>query len=249
MNEKYKTNLNYYENFTSLEESKIDVHERFRKATVLVLGLGGSSTILLALAGMGIGKIIGVDFDVIDTSNLSRQFMYRETDIGKLKTDATVEHISNYNSDTEIDVYKVNLKNVIYESLRLYPPAWTISRQTQVDKYIENIKFDKYSNIIISPWITHRISFPDNPFDYDYTRWDNEDLYKKIKHTPQFLPFGFGKRRCLGEKFALSEMDIIIKSIIKNFNIEYVNKSLEFEYKMSLKLTDQSLLSKIERRT
>ncbi|WHI60188.1 cytochrome P450 [Mammaliicoccus lentus] len=75
---------------------------------------------------------------------------------------------------------KVNLKNVIYESLRLYPPAWTISRQTQVDKYIENIKFDKYSNIIISPWITHRISFPDNPFDYDYTRWDNEDLYKKI---------------------------------------------------------------------
>lgn len=44
-------------------------------------------------------------------------------------------------------------------------------------------------------------------------------------------------------------MDIIIKSINKNFNIEYFNKSLEFEYKMSLKLTDQSLLSKIERRT
>ncbi len=56
----------------------------FSEATVLIVGMGGLGTSAsTALAVAGVGTLILCDHDMIAPSNLNRQFLYRETDIGK----------------------------------------------------------------------------------------------------------------------------------------------------------------------
>ncbi|MCX7569254.1 ThiF family adenylyltransferase [Tumebacillus sp. DT12] len=100
--ERYRANLTYYSNFSKLEHSPAVYQQRVQDATVAVLGLGGASLIAAALAGLGVGKIIGLDCDQVELSNLNRQFVFREDDIGKLKTDAVAEHLHRLNRDIEV---------------------------------------------------------------------------------------------------------------------------------------------------
>ena len=69
------------------------LHEKFKSATVAVCGLGGlGSNIAIALARAGIGKLILVDFDCVDITNLHRQ-QYKANQVGKYKADALFENI------------------------------------------------------------------------------------------------------------------------------------------------------------
>ena len=69
------------------------LHKAFSSATVAVCGLGGlGSNIAIALARAGIGKLILIDFDRVDITNLHRQ-QYKASQIGLYKTEALVENI------------------------------------------------------------------------------------------------------------------------------------------------------------
>jgi len=69
----------------------IDLHERFSSTTVAICGLGGlGSNIAIALARAGIGKLLLIDFDRVDITNLHRQ-QYKANQIGKYKTEALAE--------------------------------------------------------------------------------------------------------------------------------------------------------------
>ena len=71
----------------------LDLHKRFSSATVAVCGLGGlGSNIAIALARAGIGKLILIDFDRVDITNLHRQ-QYKADQIGRHKTDALAENL------------------------------------------------------------------------------------------------------------------------------------------------------------
>lgn len=73
--------------------------ERIKAATVVVVGLGGSgSTAALALAASGVGHLQVVDFDRVELSNLTRQFLYAESDVGRPKVDAAVDRLRAVNS-------------------------------------------------------------------------------------------------------------------------------------------------------
>ena len=70
-----------------------ELHTAFSSATVAVCGLGGlGSNIALALARAGIGKLILIDFDRVDLTNLHRQ-QYKADQIGMYKTDALAENL------------------------------------------------------------------------------------------------------------------------------------------------------------
>lgn len=72
-------------------------YEVFKKAKVAIAGLGGlGSNIAVALARVGIGEMILVDFDVVEPSNLNRQ-SYEISDIGKLKCEALVDQLKRIN--------------------------------------------------------------------------------------------------------------------------------------------------------
>ena len=66
----------------------LDLHKQFSSATVAVCGLGGlGSNIAIALARAGIGKLLLIDFDRVDITNLHRQ-QYKANQIGLHKADA-----------------------------------------------------------------------------------------------------------------------------------------------------------------
>ncbi len=71
----------------------LDLHKRFSSATVAICGLGGlGSNIAIALARAGIGKLILIDFDRVDITNLHRQ-QYKANQIGFYKADALAENL------------------------------------------------------------------------------------------------------------------------------------------------------------
>lgn len=78
------------------------LHERFSSATVAVCGLGGlGSNIAVALARAGIGKLLLIDFDRVDITNLHRQ-QYKANQIGTYKANALAENLSEIAPYTEL---------------------------------------------------------------------------------------------------------------------------------------------------
>jgi len=85
------------------------VHERMRSARVGIAGLGGlGSAVALALARMGAGELVLVDFDVVEPSNLNRQH-YTVEDIGRPKTDATARRIGRVNPAVRVVTHTLGL--------------------------------------------------------------------------------------------------------------------------------------------
>jgi len=78
--------------------------ERLRSARVLVAGAGGlGSVISLYLAAAGVGRLRIVDQDVVELSNLNRQIIYREEDLGKGKADCTSRYLKSLNSEIGVE--------------------------------------------------------------------------------------------------------------------------------------------------
>ena len=100
---RYEGNVNYFGHFCSIEDDKADIQRQLLKSRVLLLGLGGiGSNILPLLASAGVGNITCVDYDSVEVSNLNRQYLFNEADIGRLKCDVAQEHISSFNSNIKI---------------------------------------------------------------------------------------------------------------------------------------------------
>jgi molybdopterin/thiamine biosynthesis adenylyltransferase len=86
------------------------VQRLLRNARVVLVGLGGTgTTAALALASSGIGRLHCIDPDVVDLSNLNRQVLYTESDVGRPKADAAVAHLRRRNSDIEITAERTQL--------------------------------------------------------------------------------------------------------------------------------------------
>lgn len=76
---------------------------RIAAATVVILGCGGlGSWVASGLAGAGIGRLVLVDDDVVELSNLNRQLLFREADIGRPKVEAAAETLAGYDSDLQV---------------------------------------------------------------------------------------------------------------------------------------------------
>ena len=86
-----------------------ELQKRFSSATVAVCGLGGlGSAIAIALARAGIGKLILIDFDRVDITNLHRQ-QYKTNQIGMNKTDALRSNLEEIAPYMEIETHTVRL--------------------------------------------------------------------------------------------------------------------------------------------
>jgi sulfur carrier protein ThiS adenylyltransferase len=91
-----------------------ELQKKFAGTTVAVCGLGGlGSNISIALARAGIGKLILIDFDQVDVTNLHRQ-QYKAHQVGMYKTDAIQENLKEISPYVDLEVHrvKVNEENV-----------------------------------------------------------------------------------------------------------------------------------------
>jgi molybdopterin/thiamine biosynthesis adenylyltransferase len=102
--ERYDRSRRFYR-WVDLEPRSRKWHSqiRLRNARVVVVGLGGTGgSAALSLAASGIGRLHCVDYDLVELSNLNRQVLYTEKDIGRTKVDAAVDRLRQLNSDIEI---------------------------------------------------------------------------------------------------------------------------------------------------
>ncbi len=95
--------------------------EKFSKATVAICGLGGlGSNIAICLARAGVGKLILIDYDKVDVTNLHRQ-QYKANQVGMLKTYAMMENLMEINPYLQAEAYSVilnenNLQDILKEA-------------------------------------------------------------------------------------------------------------------------------------
>jgi molybdopterin-synthase adenylyltransferase len=84
-------------------ESRWTIQSRLKAARVTVVGLGGAgSSVAAGLVATGIGSVHCVDFDVVARSNLNRQLLYDERDIGQPKVERAVARLQLTNSDVTV---------------------------------------------------------------------------------------------------------------------------------------------------
>lgn len=102
--ERYDRNAHFF-GWIDLEPrpSRWEIQRRLKAASVTVLGLGGAgSAAATSLVAAGIGHVECVDFDVIEKSNLNRQVLYTERDIGRPKVESAVARLQELNSDVKV---------------------------------------------------------------------------------------------------------------------------------------------------
>lgn len=144
---RYSRNENFFEwidKSDNLDPSKYQ--KKLNNATVLVVGLGGvGANVVEQLARIGVGSFILIDFDVIDSSNISRQSTYFEDDIGKYKNSVCSSYIKKINKKAKVKT--INKKIIVQKDVDLlfeYSPDIVINcadKPFEIDRM-----FDKSSN-------------------------------------------------------------------------------------------------------
>jgi cytochrome P450 len=106
---------------------------------------------------------------------------------------------------------------VIDETLRLYPTAFTLTRQAHAEDLLGGNSIRAGSVILISTWNTHRHpEFWNNPEQFDPGRFVGEH-----PERPRFayMPFGGGPRQCIGMHLALMEMRLVLAMILQRYEV------------------------------
>lgn len=87
-----------------------EAQAKLQRAKVLIVGAGGlGSPIAAQLCGAGVGEITVMDHDTVELSNLHRQWLFTEAQIGHAKVDALAEHLRRLNSDASINIINQRL--------------------------------------------------------------------------------------------------------------------------------------------
>jgi molybdopterin-synthase adenylyltransferase len=109
--ERFDRQLRYFSD-VSPERSPSECQELLESATVAVLGVGGlGGWSALSLACCGVGKMILVDCDDVERTNLNRQVMYGEADIGRPKVEVAADRLSSLDSSLEIEALSTRLES------------------------------------------------------------------------------------------------------------------------------------------
>jgi adenylyltransferase/sulfurtransferase len=96
--------LQRYSRQVMLEEIGFEGMEKIRSAKVCVVGAGGiGNPVITQLTAMGVGKLRIVDRDVIEVTNLHRQHLYTDDDIGRVKVEAAADRLRKLNPNVDIE--------------------------------------------------------------------------------------------------------------------------------------------------
>ncbi len=110
---------------------------------------------------------------------------------------------------------------VLQESMRLYPPAWVISRQAIGDDEIGGYPIPAGSAVILSPYVMHRNpNYWENPERFDPTRFLGDNLQWRPHYS--YFPFGGGARQCIGMNFALMEAQLVLATVAQSYRVKLV---------------------------
>jgi len=126
-------------------------------------------------------------------------------------------------------------RQVIEESLRLYPPGWLLTRRSIDADVIGGFEVAPNTDVFISPYLIHRNQqFWSDPEHFNPDRFSAADAAGRNRFC--YLPFALGPRACIGEHFAMIEMIIHAAMLARRIRLRYLPKHpLELECQVNLR--------------
>lgn len=115
----------------------------------------------------------------------------------------------------------VYTRQVIEESLRLYPPGWLLTRKATVAVEVGGYEIEPGAHVFVAPYMVHRHA----DFWPDPERFDPDRFAPGAgagRHLCAYIPFGAGPRRCIGEQLAILEMQIHFFVMAREFDLQYL---------------------------
>ncbi|MDQ3811021.1 MAG: cytochrome P450 [Chloroflexota bacterium] len=107
-------------------------------------------------------------------------------------------------------------RQVLAESMRLYPPAWLLGRRALAEYRIGGYMLPARTLVLLSQYVTHHDArfFPE-PFTFDPGRWTPEAQAARPRFS--YFPFSAGPRGCIGEQFAWMEGILLLATIAQRW--------------------------------
>lgn len=110
-------------------------------------------------------------------------------------------------------------RNVLRETLRLYPPVPMMVREATEPQIFRNRKVPKGAQIVLSPWHLHRHSrLWTEPDRFDPSRWEAGSKTPATQEA--YFPFSAGPRVCPGAGFAMAEAAILLSALMAEFRFD-----------------------------
>jgi cytochrome P450 len=127
-----------------------------------------------------------------------------------------IRHVLGDRPPTVEDVTRLEYtRSVIAESMRMYPPAWTMGRRALEPHQIGDYEIEKDALVLTSQWVVHHDPrwWPD-PLAFRPERWRPDA--KRLRFS--YFPFGGGARLCIGESFAWTEAILLLAAIAQRWS-------------------------------
>jgi cytochrome P450 len=140
------------------------------------------------------------------------------------RVEAEVDSVLGGRAPTLADTRKLTyLRQVLAESLRLFPPVWVVGRRAEEDDVLGGFHVPKDSYVFLSPYMTHRHpDFWDNPEGFDPERFAPERMEAdEARGRPRYAYFPFlgGARQCIGKHMAEMEAILVLATLVSRYRM------------------------------
>ncbi|KAJ1436138.1 cytochrome P450 [Ochromonadaceae sp. CCMP2298] len=117
------------------------------------------------------------------------------------------------------------LVQVLKETMRLHPVTGNIARQCMAECTVGDYRLRKGTTVVVSTVAVHRHpSFWKDPDVFDPERFSRENIRHTVTHPYQYVPFSAGPRGCIGQRFALMEVIVVLGSLLSHFTFSLAAK-------------------------
>jgi enediyne biosynthesis protein E7 len=121
---------------------------------------------------------------------------------------------------------------VLCETLRLYPTGWLLPRHSPADQTLDGWAIPAGTDLLVCPYLTHR----------DPEVWPEPEVFDPGRFPARsplppgaYLPFGIGPRACLGTRFAMREMEVLLGALLGRFTVETTGPASEAVFGVNLR--------------
>lgn len=127
---------------------------------------------------------------------------------------------------------------VVSESLRLYPPSWLFMRRVRTDDELPSgPRLPAGAKVLISPYLVHRSpAYYEQPERFDPDRFASEAVAGRPRFA--YLPFGGGRRVCVGREFALVQLNLALARLAQRVSFELASDRAELDPHIVLRPRD-----------
>lgn len=168
----------------------------------------------------------------------------------ELKFHAELDEILGNRTVTPEDYGKLKFtEQILAESMRLFPPAWTVGRLATEDHEFNGFQIPKKSLVLASQFVMHHDArFWENAEDFIPERWEKLSI-KEAGNKFIYFPFSKGVRNCVGENFAWMEGVLLLAILGRKWKLHLTSEqkialhpmiTLRPKYGMKMKIEERS---------